>query len=303
MAESLKPLAGIRIISTAINVPGPVALARLCSLGASAVKVEPPGGDPLALACPSWYADLHQGVKVIGLNLKVRETLKKFESILKESDLLITSSRLGTLDRLGLSWPKLSSRFLNLLQVAIIGHPPPNDQLPGHDLTYQATLGLVDPPQLPRTLVADLAGAEQIISTVLSLILSWRQAKVSGLEKHENSIEFQERIAYVSLVDAASPFALPLKYSLTGSDTLLGGSLPGYNLYKAKEGWVAIAALEIHFLQRLVDESNLGEITYSSLFDFFSKRPAHEWEAWALENDLPIVEVKDRQSQIRSKIS
>ncbi len=296
MDGSLKPLAGTRIISTAINVPGPVALARLCSLGASAVKVEPPGGDPLALACPSWYADLHQGVKVICLNLKEKENLNKFESILNESDLLLTSSRLGALDRLGLSWPRLSSRFLNLLQVAIIGHPPPHDQLPGHDLTYQATLGLVDPPLLPRTLVADLAGAERTISTVLSLILSRRQAKVAGLEKQENSTGFQKRIAYVSLADAASAFALPLKYSLTGGDTLLGGLLPGYNLYKAKEGWVAVAALENHFLQRLVDESDFGEITHSSLANFFSKRTAHEWEAWAVENDLPIVEVKDRQS-------
>jgi crotonobetainyl-CoA:carnitine CoA-transferase CaiB-like acyl-CoA transferase len=296
MNGSLKPLVGTRIISTAINVPGPVALARLCSLGASAVKVEPPGGDPLALACPSWYADLHQGVKVISLNLKVKENLKKFESILKESDLLLTSSRLGALDRLGLSWPMLSSRFLNLLQVAIIGHPPPNDQLPGHDLTYQATLGLVDPPLLPRTLVADLAGAERTISTVLSLILSRRQAKVAGLEIQENSAEFQERIAYVSLADAASAFALPLKYSLTGNNTLLGGLLPGYNLYKAKEGWVAVAALENHFLQRLVDESDFGEITHGNLANFFSKRTAHEWGTWAIENDLPIVEVKDRHS-------
>jgi crotonobetainyl-CoA:carnitine CoA-transferase CaiB-like acyl-CoA transferase len=235
-------------------------------------------------------------VKVISLNLKVKENLKEFESMLKESDLLLTSSRLGALDRLNLGWPMLSSRFLNLLQVAIIGHPPPNDQLPGHDLTYQATLGLVDPPKLPQTLIADLAGAERIISTVLSLILSWRQAKVAGLEKQENSTGFQKRIAYVSLADAASAFALPLKYSLTGGDTLLGGLLPGYNLYKAKEGWVAVAALEIHFLQRLVDESGIGEITHSSLANFFSKRTAHEWEAWAVENDLPIVEVKDRQS-------
>lgn len=280
----------------AINVPGPVALARLCSLGASAVKVEPPGGDPLALTCPSWYADLHQGVKVIRLNLKEKQNLDKFKSMLKESDLLLTSSRLGALDRLGLGWPMLSSRFLNLLQVAIIGHHPPDDQLPGHDLTYQATLGLVDPPQLPRTLVADLAGAERTVSTVLSLILSWRQANVAGLEKQENSTEFQERIAYVSLADAASVFALPLKYSLIGSDTLLGGLLPGYNLYKAEEGWVAVAALEPHFLQRLANESDLGEITHSGLANFFSKRTAHEWEAWAIENDLPIVEVRDRHS-------
>ena len=286
MARSLKPLTGFRIVSTAINLPGPVALTRLCSLGATAVKVEPPGGDPLSLACPSWYAELHQDVKVISLNLKVKDNLKDFESILKVSDLLLTSSRLDSLDRLGLSWPTLSSRFPNLLQVAIIGHLPPDDHIPGHDLTYQATLGLVDPPQLPRTLIADMAGAERAISTALSLILSWKQGQ------HEDSANVQERIAYVSLADAASTFALPQKYGLTGRDTLLGGLLPGYNIYRAKEGWVAVAALEAHFLKRLVDNFGLGEITHVSLANLFNQQTAQDWERWAQENDFPIVEVK-----------
>jgi crotonobetainyl-CoA:carnitine CoA-transferase CaiB-like acyl-CoA transferase len=39
-----------------VNLPGPLAAARLHALGAAITKIEPPEGDPLAAACPAWYA-------------------------------------------------------------------------------------------------------------------------------------------------------------------------------------------------------------------------------------------------------
>ena len=39
----MEPLEDIRILSLALNVPGPVAIARLRDLGAAIVKIEPPG--------------------------------------------------------------------------------------------------------------------------------------------------------------------------------------------------------------------------------------------------------------------
>src|SRR4051794_17100766 len=42
------PLRGVRVLTLAVNLPGPAAACRLCDMGASVVKVEPPGGDPLA---------------------------------------------------------------------------------------------------------------------------------------------------------------------------------------------------------------------------------------------------------------
>ena len=39
-------LAGINVVSLAVNLPGPAAARRLCQLGARGCKVEPPTGDP-----------------------------------------------------------------------------------------------------------------------------------------------------------------------------------------------------------------------------------------------------------------
>ena len=57
-------------VTLAINLPSPVAAFRLTAMGASVVKVEPPGGDPLARVKPGYYEDLNDGQEVVRLYLK-----------------------------------------------------------------------------------------------------------------------------------------------------------------------------------------------------------------------------------------
>ncbi|MCI0395741.1 MAG: CoA transferase [Chloroflexi bacterium] len=279
-----QPLQGIHLLSLAVNIPGPAAVARLAQLGARVVKVEPPAGDPLALACPGWYATLHHQVEVIRLNLKVVEDRQRLDGILSYSDLLLTSSRLSALARLKLDWPSLSERHPRLCQVAIVGYPPPAEERAGHDLTYQAGAGLLDPAYgasgrgLPRTVLADLAGAERAAQAALALLLARERGQGAGYLP-------------VSLAEAAAAFAEPLRQGLTAPGGILGGGLPGYNLYPAQRGWVAVAALEPHFLEKLAHALGLAELTYPALAAAFASRPAEEWERWASSHDLPLAAV------------
>jgi alpha-methylacyl-CoA racemase len=57
--------------------------------------------------------------------------------------------------------------------------------------------------------------------------------------------------AVVGLYDSLAPLVAPLRHGLTAEDGLLGGRLVTYNVYRAREGRVAIAALEPHFRERL----------------------------------------------------
>ena len=66
-------LDGVRVVSLATNLPGPIAAARLTELGASVTKIEPPAGDPLALASPLWYDELTSGQRILALDLKEPE--------------------------------------------------------------------------------------------------------------------------------------------------------------------------------------------------------------------------------------
>jgi crotonobetainyl-CoA:carnitine CoA-transferase CaiB-like acyl-CoA transferase len=276
----MKPLQDLRVLTLATNLPGPVAVAQLHRLGAAVAKVEPPQGDALAHARPEWYRALHEGQEIRRLNLKDPADRSQLEPFLAVADLLITATRPAALERLGLSWPELHGRYSKLCQVAIVGFPAPHDEVPGHDLTYQARVGLLTPPQLPRTCIADLAGAQEVVQAALSLMLARERGQGS-------------QYVQVSLAQAAEAFAEPLRHGLTTPGGSLGGGLPGYNLYQAQDGWVAVAALEPHFWQNLGRALGLVAPGRDQLQAVFRTRSADEWEAWGTQQDLPIVAVRE----------
>ena len=74
---------------------------------------------------------------------------------------------------------------------------------------------------------------------------------------------------------------------------LLGGGNPAYNLYAAREGWIAVAALEPHFEKKLGDKFALGKLTVDALQAVFAAHDAEHWEEWGRRNDVPIVAVRD----------
>ncbi|HET7460607.1 MAG TPA: CoA transferase [Longimicrobium sp.] len=278
MIDVALPLEKTRVVTLAVNLPGPLACARLRALGAEVTKVEPPSGDPLAAVSPAWYAELSAGQRVVTLDLKTDDGRAALDPLLAAADLLVTASRPSALDRLGLGWAELHARHPRLCHVAITGHPSPDQDRPGHDLTYVAAAGLVTPPDAPRTLVADLAAAERAVSTALVLLLARARG---GSGRHET----------IALAEVAREFAAPLRHGLTSPGCVLGGGLPLYGLYRARDGWIAVAALEPAFARRLAAELYVP-LDRASLTDAFARRTAAEWEAWARERDLPIVAVE-----------
>jgi crotonobetainyl-CoA:carnitine CoA-transferase CaiB-like acyl-CoA transferase len=274
-------LKGIQVVNLASNIPGPGAAARLLAMGASVLKVEPPQGDPFERLCASWYRELCVGQEIRRMDLKWPEGRAELEARLVDCDLLITSIRPSALGRLSLEWTRLHAAHPRLCQVAIVGFPAPNQDRAGHDLTYAAAAGLVSPPRLPSTLVADLMGVDRTVSSALALLFGRERGLGGGF-------------AEVALEDGAQFAADPLRHGLTAPGGILGGGLPHYNLYRTREGWIALAALEPHFWSRLTQELGIPEATSTpeDLQRAFLSRDAGEWEAWAVSLDLPLVALR-----------
>lgn len=266
--SAASPLAGIRLVSMALNTPGPLAVARLVAAGAQAVKIEPPTGDPLAEICRSWYHELHRGVAVERLDLKSDAGRERMKALLADADVLVSSQRPAALARLGLE----SSSLAHTRWVNIVGERARPD-VPGHDLTYQARAGLLR-ETLPVSLFADVMGSEHAFSAVLLLL---RQPPGARTE--------------VGLFDSLAPLVATSAHGLTSSGGLLGGGLPAYGIYRTREGSVAIAALEPHFRSRLYATLDLAD--GSDLSDVMRTRTATEWEQWAAERDLPMAAIRD----------
>ena len=70
----------------------------------------------------------------------------------------------------------------------------------------------------------------------------------------------------------------------------MGGGIPEYNIYRASDGWVAVAALEPHFKSRL--EEKLAVSSMEEYQAAFLTRSAAVWQQWGQELDLPIVAVQ-----------
>ncbi|MBZ5527029.1 MAG: CoA transferase [Acidobacteriia bacterium] len=281
--ESLRPLDGVRVVNLSLNLPGPVAAARLLRMGAHVTQIVPPSGDPLELYNPAFYRSLHAGQELLRLDLKIPDDRAQFDALLSSSDLLLTAFRPAALDRLSLGWAALHARHPRLCQVALVGDASGAENVPGHDLTYQAERGLVAPPAMPLTLVADMAGAERMVTTALALLLARARSQ-------------QGSCAQVALTAAAEDMALPLYQKMTTPDGFLGGGSPFYNLYRAQDGWVALAALEPHFQKRLLAELQLENVEKTARRDalaaIFAARSAADWQLWAAQRDLPLVAVR-----------
>ncbi len=273
------PLAGINVVSIAFNLPGPAAVWKLREFGADVVKVEPPQGDPLAAHCADLYQKLVAGQHVVRLDLKQAADRAELDSHLAKADVLVTSTLPKSLARLGLQWNELHARFPRLCQVAILGYPAPQEELTGHDLTYQASVGLVVPPALPMTLLADMAGAQSAVTHTLA-VLRERERTGTGVKSD------------VAIAQALEFYTIPLEHGMTGPGAHLGGKLPQYNLYPTRDGWLAVAALEPQFWARLGELLELKRGTREELAAVLLTRTALEWEAWAEQNRLPLAAVR-----------
>lgn len=281
MAQTPKSLQGVRVLSLALNLPGPAALMRLHTLGARCVKLEPPAGDPMRSYRPEAYAVLHAGVRVLQADLKSEAGRKVLHRELARTDVLLTSFRPSALKRLGLDWPPLHKQYPALNLVAIVGAPGAAAEIPGHDLTYMAEQGLLQGLNLPPTLYADMGGALLACEAVLQALVQ-RAQKGTGVRQE------------VALSDAAAWLGLPRQWGLVSPRSAVGGGHAGYRVYACKDGRVAVAALEPHFAQALCGAAGLkpasmmGPAMHTALESWFAQQTRRTLDALAQRLDLPL---------------
>lgn len=291
MPRPLHVLQGTRVLSLALNLPGPAALMRCRQMGAECVKLEPPSGDPMGLYNTAAYAQLHEGVKVLSADLKTDAGQKALHRELGRTDVLLTSFRPSAIDKLGLAWSKLHGAYPQLSHVAIVGAPGTRAEEPGHDLTYLSGNGLVPGLELPATLYADMSGSLMASEAVLQAALR-QQERYAGTGEQISGVFIE-----VALSEAAAYLALPREWGLTQPSGSVGGAHAGYRIYPCKDGRVAVAALEPHFAAALCAASGLQVAdmramfapgTHQAVAAFLAGRTRAELDRLATEKDIPL---------------
>jgi alpha-methylacyl-CoA racemase len=280
MVRPILALEGTRVLSLALNLPGPAALMRCRRMGATCIKLEPPSGDPMGHYNKPAYAQLHEGVKVLMADLKTEAGQEVLHRELAKTDVLLTSFRPSALEKLGVGWTTLHHLYPALSHVAIVGAPGSRAEEPGHDLTYLADNGLVPGLELPATLYADMSGSLMASEAVLQAASQERGVFIE-----------------VALSEAAAYLALPRQWGLTQPSGSVGGAHAGYRIYPCKDGRVAVAALEPHFAAALCAAAGaaasdlramFAPVTHQAIAAFLLKQTRLELDRLAREKDIPL---------------
>ena len=288
-APSIQPLQGVRLLSLALNLPGPAALMRCRQMGATCLKLEPPGGDPMKQYNQAAYHQLHEHIELLTADLKTEAGQHLLHRELAQADVLLTSFRPSALVKLGLTWQALHRQHPQLSQIAIVGATGERAEEPGHDLTYLAESDLVTGLELPATLYADMGGSLMASEAVLQAVMHQRsQGEGIYLE--------------IALSSAAGYLALPRSWGLSQTGAAVGGGHAGYRVYRCQDGRVALAALEPHFALRLCAAAGIEAASMKAMFEpathkavaaFLLTRTRGELDALAAAKDIPLFTLGD----------
>lgn len=265
--EAGMPLKGVRVLDLTRLLPGGYATLILASMGADVVKVEDKkAGDYTRLfgkqveGQGSFHHMLNRGKKSVTLDLKDPQDRLRFEDLVKTSDLLMESFRPGVLEALGYGLTALHALAPHLVVCSIsgFGQTGPMREDPAHDLNLLAWSGLLDrqrgadgKPVMPPVAWADvLVGTNAALYSIpyLSMPRSNRKGVHIDLAMAEAVALLPTRILADILVGAAVP---------KGPDYVFADGNPAYGVYRAKDGFVSVAAVEDHFARNLYSLAGL----------------------------------------------
>ncbi|MFE9421598.1 CaiB/BaiF CoA transferase family protein [Kitasatospora sp. NPDC006697] len=300
------PLAGVRVVELAGIGPGPFAAMLLGDLGADVVRVDRPGGSPLAQ--PHRFDLANRNKRSVLVDLKAADGAERVLALVERADLLIEGYRPGVAERLGVGPQACLARNPALVYGRMTGwgQSGPLAATAGHDIDYIAltgALGMIGPaggpPAIPANLLGDYAGGSLYL--VVGLLAALHHARGTGAGQ----------VVDAAVVDGTAHLGT-LFWGLLAQGAwqdrrgvnLLDGGAPCYAVYQARDGGqFAVGALEPQFyaeFARLLELPEDAPAQYDTerwpelraLISFrFAARTSAEWREVFAGSDACVTEV------------
>jgi crotonobetainyl-CoA:carnitine CoA-transferase CaiB-like acyl-CoA transferase len=322
------PLQGVRVIDSGRFVAGPWAATYLGEFGAEIIHVEgppysypfadptrslppilPEGAPPGGGVSESWVQYARNKLSV-GLDLRQPAGRGVFLDLIRTADIWIESSRPGTYDRLGLEDATLWSVQPRLTIVHVSGYGQSGDperlRTPSFDLIGQAFSGFLSlqgepdpaPPSRSGTALNDtVTGLAAAAAALMGYVSSRRLGR-------GQSIDVAQYEVFFTLLEN-----LALDYFVRGVVRERHGRgharLHPYDVHRAKDGWVVVAAptpetwarlrVMIGLSSKAWDDSAYRlahrEEVDARLAEFCAERTGAELEAQGGEHDVAFARV------------
>ncbi|MDP6876130.1 MAG: CoA transferase [Alphaproteobacteria bacterium] len=253
MSASSYPLEGVTILDFGQIYNGPYASFMLAMAGARVIKIEPPTGEPLRRRTAADggsvpLAMLNANKEGVSLNLKHERGRELFFEMVKKADVVLENFAPTVMDRLGTGPDVLMAMNPRLVYASGSGYGregPRRDDL-AMDLTVQAVGGVMHvtgfpdgPPVKAGPAICDFITGTHLYGAVMTALFE-RERTGKG------------RLVEVAMLDCifptlASNLGMYFGQKRKGEEILTrtgnqhgGLSVAPYNVYAAKDGYVAI---------------------------------------------------------------
>ena len=263
MSEALK---GLKLIDLTRVRAGPSAVRHFADWGADVVKIELPeiskkdidlGGSRNG----SDFQNLHRNKRSITLNLKMKEGIKIFKKLVKNSDILIENFRPNVKKRLGIDYKDLKKINKKLIYASIsgFGQTGPYSNFPGFDQVAQGMGGLMsvtgyegDSPLRVGIPVADLSAG---LHCALGILTALYEREKSGIGQHISASLLESQIAMLDF--QASRYLINKEVpGRTGNDH---PTMAPMGTFPTLDGYINIASAGDAMWKRLCEVLNIKE--------------------------------------------
>jgi crotonobetainyl-CoA:carnitine CoA-transferase CaiB-like acyl-CoA transferase len=317
-----RPLGGLRVVDLSTFLAAPFVSSLLADYGAEVVKVERPGGDPYHVYAAS-YAAVNQRKTIGTLDLRDPVGRDALLAVIRDADVLVDNVTASAMERLGLGEAELAAASPALVRcsVSAFGRSGAHADLPGFDPVLQSLSGLaaaqggtdVDSTEKCR---ADLRGTAEDsgnfpvptsapvhdVATgalgALGVVAALYERARGGPGQHV-TVSLAASAGFLQLAEMTTFEGRP--YTATGGLDYPGPS-PTRRLYRAADGWLAVAARTAEEAAALLSITGTAPAGLTSpngltgaLAEAFAARPVDEWMDVLAEYEVPACPVIERE--------
>jgi crotonobetainyl-CoA:carnitine CoA-transferase CaiB-like acyl-CoA transferase len=255
-----RPLAGLRFLDLGAYVAGPFASRLLGDLGAEVIKIEPRQGDPLR-GIPRTFILTNAGKKSVIADLKTDQGRQQIHTLVRGADVVHHNYRAGVAERLGVGPQDLRAINPDIITVTTSAFGPsgPMAADPGFDMVIQALTGIEvraggngNTPLWCRMPFVDfVSGALAAAGTLMALYERRNRGTASDISTSLLDAGMFMMSDLVRLQDGTFVMSRELDHQQLGTH-------PAERIYRATDGWLAVAVRSNHMAAELLEELGLA---------------------------------------------
>ncbi len=266
----MSSLKGITVLDLTHALAGPFCTMLLAELGATIIKLEPPGGDHFRpSASGGTFASINRNKRGIALDLKQPGSRPIMERLIQRADLFVQSFTPGTIERIGYGYEAVSGLNPSIIYCSIsgFGNTGPYRELRGYDTVIQSMSGIMtqtgEPDRRPVRVGPSLIDMGTGMYLVIGILNALRERDQKG--GNGTRLDF-------NLLESALSWMAPsiAAYSITGEVPKRQGSALAtyspYQIFQASDGFLFIGVSTQRFWHRLCPALGLDQLMQDDRF-------------------------------------